>query len=122
MKLAPGRGMMNHLLSIYKAAALRREHCWELTDGQFDAVTQSHCHYCGQPPSERKHNKRFNGAYKCNGIDRKDSAAGYVMSNVVPCCKTCNYAKRTMGYDEFIGYLKRAGRFQLGISNTEISV
>jgi hypothetical protein len=36
-----------------------------------------------------------------NGIDRIDSSAGYVPSNVVPCCHDCNFMKGSLGYDEF---------------------
>jgi hypothetical protein len=122
MKLATGKAMRNHLLRIYKCAAKRRGHCWELTNIQFDTLTQSDCHYCGKPPSERKHNLRFNGAYKCNGIDRKDNTAGYIISNCLPSCSLCNQAKNDMPYDDFIAYLKKAGQFQLGINTIEAIV
>ena len=40
------------------------------------------CHYCGYPLAE-------SGV----GLDRLDSALGYVLDNVVPCCDDCNRCK-----------------------------
>jgi hypothetical protein len=48
-----------------------------------------------------------NGGVKFNGIDRKNNAIGYIVGNVLPCCKLCNYAKRTMGYNEFLNWVNR---------------
>jgi len=36
-----------------------------------------------------------------------DSSLGYVLGNVVPCCSTCNFAKRDMAYQEFLAWLDR---------------
>jgi hypothetical protein len=30
-----------------------------------------------------------------------------VASNCVPCCKTCNYAKHTLGKPEFLAWIER---------------
>jgi hypothetical protein len=37
-----------------------------------------------------------------------DNTCGYTSDNVVPCCKTCNMAKRDMTVQEFTSWLKRA--------------
>jgi 5-methylcytosine-specific restriction endonuclease McrA len=116
--LEPGIGMRNHLLQIYKAAAKRRGHSWELVNEQFDVLTQGDCHYCGEPPSDRKHSSRFNGACRCNGIDRKNNTKGYVFENCVSACWSCNRMKGTMPYDKFIAFLRKAGKFQLEKPNT----
>ena len=114
MKHPSGECMRNHLLATYKAAAKRRKIKWELSDEQFFLVTQQSCSYCGLPPSERRDSKRYNGGYACNGVDRKDNSLGYLSSNILPACKDCNYMKRDKSYKDFISYLQRAGKFQLG--------
>lgn len=45
------------------------------------------CRYCGLEPSL--------------GIDRIDSARGYVEGNVDPCCMTCNFLKHEETLDDF---------------------
>jgi len=116
-RLVPEEAMRRQLVVIYKAAARRRNYEWALSDEEFHACTQEVCHYCGAPPTPRTDWKRFNGlvgdAYKCNGVDRKDNTKGYLPDNVVPACKTCNYAKRSMGYEEYKSFLVRAGKYQL---------
>ncbi len=122
MSLPTSQGMRNHLLRVYKLQAKRRGLSWELTGEQFDALTQTACHYCGDPPSDKKSNPRFNGAYKCNGIDRKNNDLGYTSPNCLPCCQFCNRAKWTMGYQEFVCYLERVSQFRLKTHAIEISV
>lgn len=36
-----------------------------------------------------------------NGIDRVDNSLGYILSNVVSCCKICNYMKKDLSEQEF---------------------
>jgi hypothetical protein len=87
------------LLNQYKTRAFKKNYSWELTDAEFRAITSQNCHYCGDAPSQRH---RANGnIYVYNGIDRKDSSLGYTPENSVPCCKTCNFAKRTQTVEEF---------------------
>jgi hypothetical protein len=45
-------------------------------------------------------------------LDRIDSSKGYSISNVVPCCATCNKAKLAMPRDEFLGWIDRVYQFQ----------
>lgn len=52
-----------------------------------------------------------NGAYTYNGIDRVDNNKGYTITNSVPCCKDCNFAKRDMTHDEFIAWVTRVFNF-----------
>jgi hypothetical protein len=121
-KLPSGVAARNKFLGGYKAGAEKRGLQWELTDAEFDVLTQASCHYCGAPPSEHLYNPNFNGAYKGNGIDRKDNTKGYTIGNCLPACRDCNWMKGKKSYDEFVGYLKRAGRFQLGINATKAFV
>ena len=52
---------------------------------QFKELTESNCYYC-------------NGKMKDDGIwgyniDRIDSSKGYIVGNILPCCKYCNTIK-----------------------------
>lgn len=55
-----------------------------------------------------------------NGIDRADSNRGYIKENCLPCCETCNKAKRDLAIDDFYNWLKRAyyHSLSLGIITT----
>lgn len=76
----------------------------ELTFRDGQRLMGEDCHYCGAPPSNIRStgNKYGPSTYAYNGLDRKNPEKGYSLDNVVPCCKKCNYAKRKLGYDEFL--------------------
>lgn len=86
----------------------------ELTQEQVVDLITADCHYCGSVPS--LHRPLGQGRWRklsdtpTNGIDRKDSAQDYFMSNVVSCCQTCNYFKRDMPYKEFIELCRKIAR------------
>lgn len=59
------------------------------------------CHYCGS--NDIKWNA-YKGKKSCarSNLDRKDNTKGYTFSNVVVCCKACNFMKRDwLSYAEF---------------------
>ncbi len=103
----PGLSLRNYILRNYQASASHRELSWELTDEQFDVLTRQNCHYCGIEPFTTLVKRGHRGSYTYNGIDRMNNAVGYVFSNVVSCCKPCNYAKGKMTYEEFLRWLNR---------------
>lgn len=107
-RLPKGEAALNSELGKYKGGAKRRGVEWKLTQMDFDAITKQPCHYCGAAPRTREYYKVMNGQIPRNGIDRIDSEKGYVLDNVVPCCKNCNYAKNTMTKAEFFGWIKQA--------------
>lgn len=90
---------------------------FSLTFEWFNEAIRQPCHYCYSPPSQvyKKPGARRGVTY--NGLDRVDSARGYVPDNVVPCCKYCNFAKGRWGVTDFndwlvrvrTGYGKKAG-------------
>ena len=84
---------------------------WALSLEQFLQITSSPCHYCGIAWSKnfpnRKDTGKTNGNYKHNGIDRLDNRVGYIPSNCVPCCMTCNTAKAQMTVSEFRAWVER---------------
>jgi hypothetical protein len=73
----------------YKWGARNRGIAFELTFEQFVAFWQKPCHYCG-------------GEIDTIGLDRIDSAKGYIVDNVVPCCSTHNLMKNDMTHDQFV--------------------
>lgn len=95
------RAHRNLVLDGYRRDARRHEREWSLSDQDFDDLVASDCFYCGLPPS----NQRKSFTY--SGIDRANNNLGYIPGNVIPCCETCNYAKRAMSQDEFFNWIER---------------
>jgi len=107
----------------YKRRAEKTGLEFTITREQFREISQRPCHYCGAPPSHtsRRGKRKQRGVFLTgnhlsqfayNGLDRKDSSKGYTLKNVVPCCGTCNHAKHTMSYEDFIAWLDRIATFR----------
>jgi hypothetical protein len=96
-----GESARNRVQHDYRNNAKKRGVSWDLTDEQFNQLTQADCHYCGRPPASVCSGRGYNGSYTYNGIDRKDNTIGYVEWNVVSCCRVCNWAKGKMSYADF---------------------
>src|SRR5208282_1635465 len=98
----------------YKSQSGRRKILFDLTPDQFLEVTSRPCTYCNAPPSNRQRSWYPIGdttLYLYSGLDRKDSAGAYTYSNVVPCCKICNFMKQEMSIAAFINHCKRIINF-----------
>jgi hypothetical protein len=66
-----------------RRTAFKRNYLWELTFEQWLVlVDKVNCHYCCGPLEAAG-----------SGLDRKDNTKGYILDNVVPCCKSCNIIK-----------------------------
>ena len=105
----PGVSTLSVSFASYKHCAKKRELDFFLTKEDFTTLVLQTCHYCGSAPNN------FKKLYKkglspegelrshlfVNGIDRIDSTKGYVLGNVVPCCRTCNVAKHDLPFDKF---------------------
>lgn len=119
-KLAPGEASWNRLW--------RQNHYNEkgLSFLDFRRLASLPCHYCGALPKAincygmtyAKHLVQF-AASPChqrwwdlqwiyaNGIDKKVPTNDYSdLSNLLPCCKPCNWMKGVMSYDDFINQNK----------------
>lgn len=98
------------LLKQYRKNAAHRQLTFDLTDDQFYFLVKQPCFFCGAPPRtavKMRQRKYVSYArFDYNGVDRWDSDASYTVSNCVPCCKTCNYAKRAMSGEEFISWMQ----------------
>ena len=106
-KLAYGISNMRRIIEGYKRHAKKRGHEWNLTEEQFNELTQKDCYYCGAKPNNVRKARGNNGDYIYNGIDRIDNTKGYTIDNIVPCCKTCNLAKNNLTLQEFKDWRKR---------------
>jgi len=106
--LPNGVASFNAMVSSMKAGAKKRGYEWHLADEQVRHLTEQPCHYCGMPPLQVSHPTECNGAYIHNGLDRVDNKKGYVIDNVVPCCKQCNRAKNTLTVDSFRSWICQA--------------
>lgn len=105
----------NSAFHTYKNRAINREMDFELSREEFTKITSLNCHYCDSEPKQNfyyyspqhKNIKRF------NGIDRLDSTKGYIKDNIVPCCKTCNFAKNDLTLEEFNEWIFRLLKHQI---------
>lgn len=105
-RTARGRVVYNYKHICAKGRSLP----FELSSERLDELFQSNCHYCSSGPSNVMHYKRSETnteTYIYNGIDRIDSAMGYVEGNVVAACSICNRAKGALPYDEFMSWIGR---------------
>jgi hypothetical protein len=102
-KTLPGR------LSKYKASAKTREIEWGLSSDEACEKFKGPCAYCGRIPEENN----------WNGIDRIDSAKGYIPENCVSCCKKCNLAKGTLDKNNFINMCTEITQHAQAKSNLE---
>lgn len=85
-------------LSKLKNSAKNRDLNINLNINKYQVLIDSGCHFCGIELSDQ------------NGycLDRIDSSKGYIISNVVACCKICNRAKSDMNVHDFINWLQKA--------------
>lgn len=87
---------MRCVFRIYKRGADERGFSFDLTLEEFKSITQKNCVYCGSPPSAIFKKCEGQLPFVYNGIDREDNEVGYLKTNCVPCCKSCNIAKHQM--------------------------
>lgn len=76
---------------------------FQLSEHKFGELILGNCSYCGAKPAIRMHV----GGRLRNGIDRINNSVGYVDSNCVTCCPTCNKMKGTLAKDEFLIHTKK---------------
>lgn len=80
----------------YKYAAKRHGRGFSLSFEEFKGIINLPCTYCGEEPG--------------GGVDRVSSSEGYIRSNVVPCCRTCNMMKNDMSVSKFIKHCTKVIR------------
>lgn len=110
-RISENHSEVTAIICGYKRHAKDRNIPWKLKRITVESIIKEKCHYCGANPSNIKKTKNSLGnGLKYSGIDRIDSSKGYTKSNVVPCCKVCNYAKSNMTIEEFRKWAKRLGK------------
>lgn len=60
---------------------------------QFLTFWKKDCHYCGIP-------------VETIGLDRINNSVGYIMSNLVSCCRDCNWMKKDFTQQEFLQHIR----------------
>jgi hypothetical protein len=111
-KRSKGATASGSLYHSYEYRAARCNLTMDLNREQFASLIAQNCHYCGAQPRLKVSRRACFQEFLWNGLDRKDNMQGYTVSNVVPCCKTCNWAKGKLSYDDFIAYLERVRAFR----------
>lgn len=77
----------------YRNSAKKRNKSFLIDIETFEHIFNGSCRYCNEENA-------------C-GIDRVDNSVGYEEKNCVPCCKTCNYMKKTFSTDIFLAHVKK---------------
>ena len=112
---------IKHMMNDYRRRCRLKNREFALGYSEFKALVTSPCFYCGQDPTARAYNSR-NGKgrkkrveHSANGIDRLDSAVGYVLDNCVSCCMQCNLSKLDFTVDEWLDHVRRLYSHQEGL-------
>lgn len=107
-KLAKGEANFNQLYKNYKQRARIAGLIFLLSKNDFRKLTSGNCDYCNSTPQQSAtFGYKLNGVYIYNGIDRVDNTKGYELNNCVPCCKYCNWMKRTLSVSEFLEHIQK---------------
>lgn len=98
----------NSYYKQYKNSAKKRELNFDLSFESFKKIILKNCYYCNVEPRKmihrcrRKDSPLKNSYILTNGIDRLKNDIGYLESNCVPCCPTCNFMKQEHSDDIFL--------------------
>ena len=97
-KLAEGKLFPNSFKDykpIYESYILSSEQKrleFNIEEYVFDKITAGPCYVCGKKPTINHY----------NGLDRINSAIGYIENNVYSCCSNCNYMKSNYTYKQIM--------------------
>lgn len=104
-RVPEGTVALRSVLTTYRNTAKKRGIAWNLPTEDFMRLVAMNCHYCGRPPFQYRAYRDYKGALYM-GIDRVNNDVCYMPSNVVPCCVTCNSAKRCQSQDDFYDWVR----------------
>lgn len=107
-KLLPDNGgARNSLYYKYSKGAKDRGYEFNLSMEEFREIIEQNCYYCGDEPTKIFTQYRCSSNIVYNGIDRVDNRIGYIKSNCVSCCQTCNTMKMALTKNEFFEHIKK---------------
>ncbi len=106
-KIKFGLSSKRRLFRRYRSDAKRRDLEFDFSFEDFVEMVVGSCYYCGDKLSNVQKADGSNGDFRYTGLDRVDSSAGYVTSNVVTCCRVCNKAKDVTPKDDFLKWVAR---------------
>jgi len=117
-RLKPGEANRNRVIGLYrrrvkKENLKKQQKCiknnipfeeisFNLTIPQWEYLFKNDCIYCGLKPSSVENSPSCPGEYVYSGIDRLIGNKGYVVGNVVSCCRMCNVTKVDMTPEEYL--------------------
>jgi len=120
-----GEAAARNVFNSYRSKCKNKNIIFEIDFNEFVLLTSKNCFYCDTPPSQeyashfkngvRKGQKKVNGSYKYNGLDRIVPYLGYTTNNVRPCCRYCNFAKLDRTEEQFYEWIEKLCK-NLGIS------
>jgi predicted DNA-binding protein YlxM (UPF0122 family) len=91
---------MNKLYYKYQKSAEKRGYDFDIDVDTFHQLVQQPCNYCGSTHTSHETSK-VGFKYDYTGLDRIDNNKGYIVTNVIPCCKICNQMKSNLNVDVF---------------------
>lgn len=92
----------NKIFYMYRNEAKRRGFSFLISKEEFEKFIDKNCYYCDRAPENNCSVFKNHKPFIYNGIDRKDNSIGYVIDNIVTCCKWCNTRKKKKSYNNFI--------------------
>jgi hypothetical protein len=114
-RLIPGLGNWRQKYDVYRRSAKKRRLAFCLSFSEFVTICQKDCFYCGDAPSNTPYRVgkgisekwRTECVILSNGVDRVDNSEGYLLTNVVTCCTTCNTMKMSLTKEDFLSKIKK---------------
>jgi len=105
--------VVTQIIASYKYQGEKRCLVFSLSRDEVCILLFAPCFYCGCKPTDAVRpnysrvgrDRRHGLSY--NGIDRRDNTVGYILSNVVSCCRICNRAKNELSYAEFVDWIRK---------------
>jgi hypothetical protein len=113
--LIPEQTYLKKIYTVQKCDANpnHRNIYWDLTFEEWSNLIQQNCHICGSIPTlkEGKVHMIAGTRVPINGIDRIENSKGYTITNVRPCCSTCNYMKHKLDDEKFLKHIEKIWRY-----------
>jgi len=96
----------NRVIRNYKRHAKRRNLDFKLSKSECLDIFKNPCYYCNSSSKNLSNSSDSFGSFTYSGIDRRNNAEGYLLENVVSCCKKCNETKQNLEYLTFLNQVK----------------